>query len=232
MAKQYQHLFFDLDHTLWDFEANSRLTLEELFVHHDLENQLKTSSTDFYTTYIAINDRLWSQYRKGEVTKEILREKRFFDTFDQFGLSDAEFSKHFEDEYLEKCPHKTQLLPGTEELLEHLRGKYELHVITNGFVETQKIKMTKSGLHQFFGRMFSSEEIGVNKPDSKIFIESMRQTGAEVESSLMVGDNLEADIVGAKNCGMDQVFYNPGRAKHQEAPTFEVSHLLQLKEFL
>lgn len=232
MPAPYQHLFFDLDHTLWDFEANSKLTLLDLYHKHELEQLLKTGYDNFYKTYIAINDGLWDQYRKGQVTKQLLREKRFFETFSSFGLKDTEFSKGFEDEYLSICPHKTQLLPGTEELLEYLKEKYELHVITNGFSETQNIKMTKSGLDAFFGHVISSEKIGVNKPEPKIFLESMRLTGAEIEKSLMIGDNLQADIIGAQSCGMDQVFYNPARIVHGEKPTFEIFHLLQMKDFL
>ena len=182
MSKKYRYLFFDLDHTLWDFEANSRITLFDLFIKYDLESQLKTSFELFYTSYISINDRLWGLYRQGKLTKHRLREQRFFDTFHSFGFFDQDFSKAFENEYLSICPHQTQLISGTEELLEYLYRDYELHVITNGFSETQQIKMSKSGLNAFFGKVFSSEEIGVNKPEPKIFIESMRQTGGSRQS--------------------------------------------------
>lgn len=232
MASAYKHLFFDLDHTLWDFEANSRDTLLGLFHGQGLETLLKTDYETFYSTYISINNELWSQYRIGKITKEQLRATRFYRTFMSFHLNDREFSGYFESQYLKICPHKTQLLPGTEELLDYLHKRYELHVLTNGFVETQKIKMEKSGLNAFFGTMFSSEVVGVNKPDPKIFEESLRQTGAEAVSALMVGDNLDADILGAQQCGIDQVYYNPARLAHSARPTFEVSHLLQMKTFL
>lgn len=232
MTTRYRHLFFDLDHTLWDFEANSRLTLLDLFTKHNLEQGLKIGYDDFYKTYIKVNDSKWTLYRNGGITKERLRLERFRDTFSTFGFNDDEFSAVFEKEYLSICPHKTQLLPGTEELLEYLQHRYELHVITNGFVETQKTKMEKSGLELFFESMISSEEVGVNKPSPEIFKESLQRTGANPKTSLMIGDNLQADIIGAQTFGMDQVFYNPLKIAHTERPTFEISHLLEMKNFL
>lgn len=232
MTTNYQHLFFDLDHTLWDFEANSRLTLLDLFNKYNLEDELKTGYDNFYTTYIKVNDGKWELYRKGGITKERLRVERFQETFALFGFSDVEFSAVFEKEYLSICPHKTQLLPGTEELLEYLQHRYEMHVITNGFVETQKTKMQKSGLEFFFESMISSEEVGVNKPSPEIFKQSLERTGANPRTSLMIGDNLQADIVGAQSFGMDQVYYNPLRIKHNVRPTFEIAHLLEMKDFL
>lgn len=232
MTTNYQHLFFDLDHTLWDFEANSRLTLLDLFNKYNLEDELKTGYDNFYTTYIKVNDGKWELYRKGGITKERLRVERFQETFAMFGFSDVGFSAVFEKEYLSICPHKTQLLPGTEELLEYLQHRYEMHVITNGFVETQKTKMQKSGLEFFFESMISSEEVGVNKPSPEIFKQSLERTGANPRTSLMIGDNLQADIVGAQSFGMDQVYYNPLRIKHNVRPTFEIAHLLEMKDFL
>lgn len=232
MTTNYQHLFFDLDHTLWDFEANSRLTLLDLFNKYNLEDELKTGYDNFYSTYIKVNDGKWELYRKGGITKERLRVERFQETFAMFGFSDVGFSAVFEKEYLSICPHKTQLLPGTEELLEYLQHRYEMHVITNGFVETQKTKMQKSGLEFFFESMISSEEVGVNKPSPEIFKQSLERTGANPRTSLMIGDNLQADIVGAQSFGMDQVYYNPLRIKHNVRPTFEIAHLLEMKDFL
>ena len=232
MNPAYHHLFFDLDHTLWDFEANSRLTLLDLYARHNLELQLKTDYDSFYTAYIKVNDSKWALYRKGGITKERLRAERFQETFSNFGFNDLEFSAIFEKEYLSICPHKTQLLPGTEELLEYLKNRYELHVITNGFAETQKTKMQKSGLEFFFESMISSEEVGVNKPAPEIFRQSLARTGAAPKTSLMIGDNLQADIVGAQSVGMDQVYYNPLKIKHTEKPTFEIAHLLEMKDFL
>ncbi len=232
MTTKYHHLFFDLDHTLWDFEANSRHTLMYLYIKYNLESELKSDYEAFYRTYIKVNDSKWASYRVGGITKERLREERFQETFAAFGYNDKEFAADFEKEYLSICPHKTQLLPGTEELLEYLKQRYELHVLTNGFVETQKIKMQKSGLEIFFESMISSEEIGANKPAPEIFKASIQRTGADPKSSLMIGDNLHADIIGAQSFGMDQVFYNPLRIKHSEKPTFEISHLLEMKGFL
>lgn len=232
MKEKYQHIFFDLDHTLWDFEANSRLTLDDLYKQHSLENLLKTSSEKFYSTYVEVNDQKWELYRQGKITKDRLRIERFHDTFFTFGLNDEEFSKMFEQQYLSLCPHQTQLLPGSVELLDYLNERYHLHIITNGFSETQNTKIVKSGLQPYFREVVSSEIIGVNKPSPEIFEVSMTKAGASAHDSLMVGDNLQADIIGARQCGMDQVFYNPLRLPHQEKITFEIAHLLEMKEFL
>ena len=171
-------------------------------------------------------------YRKGEISKADLRLQRFRDTFKTFGFEDDDFCRLFEEEYIDACPHQVQLLPGTFEVLEYLTANYKLHIITNGFSETQGIKMSKSGLEPFFQNVYSSENIGVNKPDALIFKEALRSAGADREESLMIGDSLAADIIGARKFGMDQVYFNPGRLPHNEDPTFEISALLEMKEFL
>ncbi len=232
MPGKYEHLFFDLDHTLWDFEANSKTTLEDMFGRHGLQEVTGVDREVFYKTYIEINNHKWKLYSEGTITKQDLRAQRFADTFRQFGFDDPLFCRNFEEEYIATCPHQTQLMPGTIEILDYLRHRYELHIITNGFMETQDTKLTKSGMMPYFTNVFSSEAIGVNKPAPQIFLESLKMAGAEIGSSLMIGDNLQADIVGARQCGLDQVYYNPEKILHSENPTYEVEHLLQLKEFL
>jgi putative hydrolase of the HAD superfamily len=232
MSKKYEHLFFDLDHTLWDFEANSKTTLTEMYGRYNMEQATGADAEQFYNTYIHINREKWQLYSLGKITKDELRAQRFPDTFKTFGYEDTDFLKNFEEEYIATCPHKTQLMPGTIELLDYLQGKYELHVITNGFMESQDTKMNKSGISPYFKNVFSSELFGVNKPGALIFHESLKRARAGLHHSLMIGDNLQADIIGAKAVGMDQVYYNPEEEEHDESPTYEVSHLLQLKSFL
>lgn len=232
MAKKYEHLFFDLDHTLWDFEANSKITLHAMFDQYELGTVTGVTKDDFYTTYIKVNSLKWKMYSEGRISKEQLREERFADTFRTFGYYDAAFCNSFEMEYVATCPHQTQLMPGAMEILNYLNGRYELHIITNGFIESQGTKMNKSGIGDYFRNMFSSEAIGVNKPAPQIFEEALKSAGAVGENSLMIGDNLQADVIGARQCGMDQVYYNPARLPHSEEPTYEVDHLLQLKNFL
>ncbi len=232
MTKKYEHLFFDLDHTLWDFETNSRETIFQLFDLHHLKKKTKSEKAIFYKKYTAINEGKWTLYRAGKITKEKLRAERWADTFRHFGLDDFDFSQDFENEYLEKCPQCTALFPNALEILAYLKPKYKLHILTNGFAETQATKLKMSGLQPFFENVFSSEEIGVNKPNAAIFVEAMKRAGASRKNSLMIGDNLFADILGAKNVGMDQVYFNPHQILHGEKPTFEIAKLLELKTFL
>lgn len=230
--KKYKHLFFDLDHTLWDFETNSKETLLELYSKYNLSEKLSGSQEDFLKTYFRINDEKWDLYRDGLIDKKRLRKERFMETFQNFGLEDEAFSYQFEVEYIDQCPHKTGLIPYTLEVLEVLYSKYELHIITNGFSEIQDIKLSKSGLKPFFNHIIASDQIGVNKPAAKVFVESLNQAKATRKESLMIGDNLVADILGAKNCGIDQVFYNPQSTKHSENLTYEIQSLNELLAFL
>lgn len=230
--KKYEHLFFDLDHTLWDFDTNSKETLTDLFEKHSLKDELKVEVKDFVMTYLRINEEKWKLYRKGLINKERLRKERFFETFSNFGLRDEKFSHQFEVEYIDLCPHKTTLIPHSLELLDYLKDKYQLHIITNGFSEIQDIKLSKSGLKPYFDKIVSSDEVGVNKPGAAIFIESLKWAGATRKESLMIGDNLGADIIGARNCGIDQVYFNPESIFHEEKVSYEISHLKELEEIL
>lgn len=230
--KKYRHIFFDLDHTLWDFETNSRATLVNLFQKHELDRAFGCDQDHFYRRYIAVNDQKWALYRHGKLTKEELRAQRFYDTFDSLGWCDADFCAGFEKEYLDLCPRQTALLPGAVELLDYLKENYILHIITNGFVETQSIKIRESGLEPYFTQVVSSEEIGINKPNARIFVESLKRAGATRKDSLMIGDNLEADVLGAKNCGIDHVYFNPRKQAHAEKITYEIRELAELHNIL
>ena len=141
--KKYKHIFFDLDHTLWDFDTNSRQTLNELFEKHSLKSNLKTEADNFVDTYLRINEEKWKLYRKGLINKERLRKERFYETFSEYGLRDESFSHQFEVEYIDLCPHKTALIPHSLEILNYLKDWYHLHIITNGFVESQAIKIKR-----------------------------------------------------------------------------------------
>ncbi len=232
MKLKYEHLFFDLDHTLWDFDTNSKNTLYGMFEKYDLERVTGVNKEGFYKNYLNVNRSLWYKYQHGQITKEQLRKDRFRAAFAAFDYYEPEFFALFETEYVSTCPHQTAVMPGTFELLDYLKTRYELHIITNGFVESQATKMSKSGLGVYFKHVISSDAIGVNKPHPSIFEKSMSLAGAQPTHSLMIGDNLETDIKGAQGCGIDQVFFNPEKEVHNGSPTFEVSHLLQMKDFL
>ncbi len=230
--KAYAHIFFDLDHTLWDFNRNSRETLEELFEIYSLKNYGITIFEDFVATYRVVNDRMWDQYRKGLITKEKLRATRFYQTLLAFEIDHPELAEEIDREYISRSPHKTHLFPHALDVLGYLTERYQLHIITNGFTEVQDIKLTKSGLKPFFTHRITSEAAGVNKPDPQIFRYALKEAGAKRKESLMIGDNLQVDIVGARRVGLDQVFFNPDRVPHEEKVTFEISSLEQLRQIL
>jgi putative hydrolase of the HAD superfamily len=229
--KSYEHLFFDLDHTLWDFSKNSRETLEELYHDFQLHEHIPDFET-FFVAYHQVNDEKWSLYRKGLLSKEMLRATRFLDTLRRFHLDQPDMAIKMDQQYLERSPYKTHLLPGAIEVLGALYEKHPLHIVTNGFIQVQQIKLVHSGLRPFFKHAISSEEIGVNKPDPKIFTHALRQTGASRKTSLMIGDNWEADVVGARNVGIDQVFFNPNGIGAELEATYQIKELRELLNIL
>lgn len=227
------HLFFDLDHTLWDFETNSRLALRELYDDFQLDRIGVHSFDAFIEIYEHENEKAWDLYRKGELKKEVLRTIRFQKALEAFEASDPLLENKLADTYLEISPYKTALIPGTIELLEDLKAKdYPLHILTNGFEEIQGIKMKHSGLERFFDHVITSEFIGVRKPDPQAFLGSAKHVGANHEVAFMIGDNLIADVLGAKEAGMNEVFFNPNNIQHTHQLKHEISSLLELKAIL
>ena len=229
---QYENIFFDLDHTLWDLETNSRETLTELIIEHKLLEIGVNSPDDFIRAYHRINDRMWDEYRKGLIDKEKLRYARFLEAMQIFGINDKELAEQFGADYVKRGPLKKNLFPHTIEVLSYLQNKYSLHIITNGFEEVQHIKLTHSGLSPFFKHIITSEAAGYKKPDIRIFDYALGTTKASATSSLMIGDNMETDIVGARDSGINQVFFNPNEIKHDEKITHEITSLNQLFEIL
>jgi len=202
-------IFFDLDHTLWDFEKNAGEALTELFAIHNFEALGITSVISFIETYNRNNHRLWALYHHGKITKTELREARFADTFHELGIDPRLFPKAFEEEYLKLCPQKTHLFPHAHETLSYLQEKYTLHLISNGFGDAAEIKVTKCGLKKYFTTIVISETVGVHKPDPRIFHHAVRNAKTAIPDSVMVGDSLDADIRGAQNVGMDAIYFNP-----------------------
>jgi putative hydrolase of the HAD superfamily len=230
--KNYEHLFFDLDRTLWDFEANSEAALRGLFDEHQLSSKGVKDFSVFMDTYREINDSCWTKYRKGEMDKETLRVSRFLDTFKTFGLDDRQLALDFGDDYISVSPRQKCLRPGAIDTLDYLAGKYVLHIITNGFKEVQHVKMDNCGLTPYFSEIIISEEVGQKKPHKHVFDSALLRAQTSHLNSVMVGDDLVADVIGARNAGWDQVFYNPYEVSHTENVTFEIQHLNQLKKIL
>ncbi len=225
---RYKHLFFDLDRTLWDMERNARETLVDLYEKHDLAGRGIPSAEIFITHYHRYNDLLWERYRKKQIGKDTLRALRFWQSLAHFGIRDHDLAKQFENDYLNEAPRKTKLIPHAIELLESLKDRFEIHILTNGFDEVQRNKIQSSGLAPYISNIYSSESCGWNKPDERIFRFVLKRSGAVAEESLMIGDDLHVDIVGAREAGWDQCFFNPQEAMHRESVTYEIKNLLEL----
>lgn len=228
----YKHIFFDLDRTLWDFESNSREALHEIYNDFKLKDRGISSFEAFLKSYQHHNETLWELYRKEIITKEYLRSSRFQLCLADFDINDRNLAVKMGEKYIQESPLKTNLFPYTFEVLHYLSKKYKLHIITNGFEEVQHIKLKYSKLKRFFNHVITSELVGAKKPNPKIFKLALEKAGASVQESLMIGDDFPIDILGAKNIGMDQVFFNPNKYLTKQKATIQISCLSELKELL
>ncbi|MGN6399664.1 MAG: YjjG family noncanonical pyrimidine nucleotidase, partial [Flavisolibacter sp.] len=201
---KYKHLFFDLDHTLWDFDANARATLQQLHIDLDLVSKGVHDFELFHKNYLQHNEKLWVRYRNGYIKQEELRLKRMWLTLLDFKIADEALAMQLNELFLQLLPARTILFPDTKEVLQYLINKdYRLHLITNGFEKTQHSKLKHSGLDGFFKEVITSESSNSLKPQKEIFDFALNKTGARAEESIMIGDSLEIDVAGAMNAGMD-----------------------------
>lgn len=223
-----KHVFFDLDHTLWDFETNSNQTFEFIFK----KNKVPINYSDFKEKYHPINQKYWKLYREEKVTKEELRTGRLTETFHELKFeATPDLISVLSYEYIEHLASYNALFEGAIEVLEYLHAKYELHIITNGFEEVQFRKMESSFISKYFKHIITSERVGVKKPNPAIFNFAMELSGAKSSESIMIGDNFEADILGAKKVGMQTVFCDfNGEVATEKVIT--ISKLRQLKDIL
>ena len=226
--KNITDVFFDLDHTLWDFEKNSALAFEKVFKMQDL----KVDMNGFLHFYVPINREYWERYRKDEITQKQLRYGRLKDTFDliEYAVSD-DMIDLLSVEYIHYLPKYNHLFDGTIEILDYLKPKYNLHIITNGFAEIQGNKLDNSYISHYFKTMTNSEMAGVKKPNKKIFDYALNLAKAKKENSIMIGDCIEADVQGALDAGLDAIFFNENNI---QAPVYikQINHLLELKHIL
>ncbi len=232
MPRHYQHLFFDLDRTLWDFDKSSLEAFEEIFEKYQLAAKGIDSPEKFHEKYSVHNRKLWDLYREGMLEKDILRWKRFYLTLLDYDIDDKALSEKIGTDYVEISPRKVNLFPHVLETLKYLAPKYHLHLITNGFQEVQQVKIKMSGMDKYFEKLITSEEAGVKKPDPRIFYYAFDKTGALADESLMIGDDYPVDIEGARQVGMDQVFFDPDGISNENNCTFKVDDLLTLCEIL
>jgi putative hydrolase of the HAD superfamily len=225
---KYRHIFFDLDHTIWDFDKNAEETLYELYDIYRLNEIGLPSASIFIETYTRNNHRLWAEYHTGKISKDELRETRFKRTFLELGVHPDMLPLAFEDDYVKLCPTKTNLFPHAHETLQYLQNKYALHLISNGFKESSELKVGNTNIGGYFQNIIISEIVGVNKPDPAIFEHALALAGATKNESLMIGDSLEADVYGALNFGMDAIYFNPFNAPKPDNVPLQVTHLKEL----
>ncbi|NRD21019.1 noncanonical pyrimidine nucleotidase, YjjG family [Winogradskyella eckloniae] len=205
MNSSIKHVFFDLDHTLWDFDKNSALTFEKIFKLHNVNADVNT----FLSVYEPINLTYWKLYREEKVSKSALRYGRLKDAFDAISMHvDDSTINQLSDAYIEYLSTFNHLFDGTFETLDYLKKKYTLHIITNGFEEAQEKKMATSNIRHYFETVTNSEMVGVKKPNPKIFNFALNLANAKASESIMIGDSLEADIEGAHNIGMKTIHFD------------------------
>ncbi|MCW3089044.1 MAG: noncanonical pyrimidine nucleotidase, YjjG family [Ferruginibacter sp.] len=228
---KYKHLFFDLDHTLWDFDANAKIALTEIHSFFNLESLKVVPFESFYRHYLHHNEVLWDRYHKGYIAAEELKWKRMWRTLLEFKVADEKLAREMSEKFLELLPVKTLLFPHTIEILKYLSAKnYQLHMITNGFEKVQWSKLNNSGLGGYFTHVITSEASNSLKPKKEIFEYALQKTGATLAESIMLGDNLDADIQGAMNAGMDCIFVNHINATTALTPTYIIKHLKELED--
>lgn len=221
-------IFFDLDHTLWDFEKNSELSFKKIFKKYTITINFEK----FIEAYIPINFQYWKLYRNGEISKEFLRYNRLKEVFNLFNYEiDDKIINNISHDYIEFLPENNKLMDGAIEILEYLKPKYRLFIITNGFREVQDKKLKNSKIKHYFETIYDSESVGVKKPDPKIFKYALKDSRSKPKESLMVGDNYEADVLGAKKLRINTLhFVAHGEEIHNKNET--IFKLIELKSIL
>jgi len=242
--KKYKTILWDLDGTLWDLNGNTTIALKQLFQRYESSNFQNTSQEEFLKCYPKHNERVWALYREGKIAKEELRNKRFIVLFDEVNAKyDLDFVELFATEFLAICPRLPHLIEGAREILELSKDKYTQVILTNGFIEVQGFKMAAAEIEHYFSTVVYSEEAGVRKPHQAIFDLALQRANCTAEEALMIGDDWDADILGARNAGIDQVFFtatekrlaelHDGKSvRHNYVPTFTIDTLDELKNFI
>ena len=230
---KYRHLFFDLDHTLWDFETNSKQTLGDLYVTNGLQEKGVPDFEQFFERYSYHNHRLWDRYTNGFIKQEELRWKRMWLALLDFKLADEPLARQMGVQFLDLLPTRKTLFPYTLEILQYLQNKgYTMHLVTNGFEKVQYGKIQNAKIDSFFQQVITSEASGSLKPKKEIFEYAFSKAGTNAAESIMIGDNLDADIQGGINAGMDTIFVNHLNVIPHVPSTYVVYHLKELENIL
>lgn len=213
-------LFFDLDRTLWDFDRNSREALQEIFAEIAVPLlPISVTFKDFIRVYEVENEKCWKSYREGKITQSELRSLRFSRSMDALRVPKFEgmdaLSEAMGEAYVKRAPYRTGLIPGALEVLRVLKERgHRMYILTNGFEQVQHIKMKNSGLEPFFEKVFTSDALGYKKPHPETFNLCLELTHSTPNEAIMIGDDLECDVMGALNCGWRQVHFNPHGDRH------------------
>ncbi len=230
MRKEFKHIFFDLDRTLWDFEANSQDEILFMYAEFKLVNLGVSLPLEFVKVYKQFNELCWEEYLKGNLSQVELRYKRFLDTLNYFGIQDLKMAKQMGQLYVERSPFRTKLIEHSIDVLIYLKSKnYQLHIITNGFEEVQHIKLRESKLEDFFTTITTSEMANAKKPDLRIFEFALKIANATIEESVYIGDDLLVDIEGAINAGIESIYFNPNKKIHNMCTFLDISSLIEIK---
>ena len=228
-----QHIFFDLDNTLWDHRRNAYLTLKEIFTRENVQEKYNIGFEDFHKEYFTINERLWAQIRDGEIDKDYLRKHRFYDSFLFFGIDDFELSQTFENNFLDEILNYNDLVEGAFDLLEYLaERKYTLHILSNGFKEVTYRKCELSGIKNYFETITSADEINIRKPQPEVYEYALKKAGAQKEESMMIGDDWIADIEGAKSFGLKVIFFDVFNDNYEGDEVAVIKKLAEIKNLL
>lgn len=232
MGKKYKCVFFDLDHTLWDYDTNSRDTLRELYDMHALSSRGISDPEVFYQQFRKVNLALWDLYDTNQIDQAYIRAERFRQILEHFSVYDEKLSDRLSEDYLSQCPKKPNLIPHALDVLEYLTARYTLTIVTNGFEEIQHLKLSSGKLLRFFEHIVTSQKAGHRKPSEKIFEFALLANAAKCCDVVMIGDNLLTDIAGARNASIDTIYYNPGAIAHNANVSYEIACLSELKKIL
>lgn len=233
MGRKYKYVFFDLDHTLWDFEANSNQTLGELVVKYGIDKVEGFVFEEYLEDFHRANFKLWDAFNRDEITTEELRSYRYDHSFAKYQFDKEAIKQCFNEDYIALCPYKGNLMPQAREVLEYLYSEYfNLYILTNGFEHIQLAKLTSSQMFHYFEEVFTARDSGYKKPHPSYFEYVLKTIQADPKDCLMIGDSLEVDVLSAMNLGIDAVWYNPKKEEGKAKPTYEIASLIELKDIV
>lgn len=221
---KYDHILFDADDTLFHFDAFSGL--QQMFGRYQLP-----FDQDEFQRYQRVNMPLWQQYQDGQISATDLQQRRFEPYAATLNVSALQLNYDFLQTMATICT----LLPGARELLDFLKGKARLGIITNGFTAMQQARLEHCGVADLFDPLVISEQVGVAKPDPKIFQHAFHHLGEPDKSRiLMVGDNPHSDVLGAQNAGIHSCWLNTTAQPLPAgiSPTYQIASLFELPALL